>query len=112
MKDYGECHNFIGINNQRNLKDGTISIDQTAYLSKVLKKFSMDNCKPISTPMEFNLKLNEQDNKVTQSPYRELVGSLMYAAIATRPDNCYAINYFSRFQVNQPNYTGSTLKEY
>lgn len=59
----------------------------------------MDNCKPINTPIELNLKLNESNDERTQKSYRELVGSLIYAAIATRPDICYAVNYLSRFQI-------------
>ena len=30
--------------------------------------------------------------------YRELVGSLLYISIGTRPDICYTVNYLSQFQ--------------
>jgi hypothetical protein len=33
-------------------------------------------------------------------PYRELLGSLLYAALITRPDICTAVNFYGRFQNN------------
>lgn len=60
----------------------------------------MYDCNGIQTPMEENLKLikNDDVNLATNQPYREMLGSIMYLMLASRPDLCYAISYLSRFQ--------------
>jgi hypothetical protein len=35
---------------------------------------------------------------VENKPYRALIGCLMYACLATRPDLCIAVNFFSQYQ--------------
>ena len=35
-----------------------------------------------------------------QVPYRQLVGALMYLAVATRPDIAYAVGVLGRFSSN------------
>ena len=65
----------------------------------------MENCKPISTPVEKGLKLSKGDcprddqNKL-EAPYAQAIGSLMYAMLCTRPDISYALGIVSRYQNN------------
>jgi hypothetical protein len=57
----GEWKFFLGYQIKQ-LKDGTF-ISQTKYTHDMLKKFDMNNAKPIKTPMPSNghLDLNEDD---------------------------------------------------
>lgn len=96
MKDLGTVKRFMGIN--INLEPGRITLDQEHYAIKIIEKFGMDECKPVRTPIETNLQLSRADGKPTSQPFRELIGSLMYLALGTRPDLSYAISYLSRFQ--------------
>lgn len=99
MKDMKEAKHFLGISIDWNNETGTMSINQTAYLKSMLKRFSMENCSGVHTPMETNLKLTKANEKQHESlPYRELIGCLIYVAITSRPDLCAATNYFSQFQ--------------
>lgn len=81
-------------------ENNRLTIDQHEYVEKLIRKFGMENSNPSCTPMDVNVKLvkNEDDKLVTDKPYRELIGSLMYLMLATRPDLCFTIGYLSRFQ--------------
>jgi transposase InsO family protein len=99
MKDMNEVTKFLGIKIERNIEKGILEISQTQYLMNVLKRFGMENCKPASTPMEPNLRLTRcSESEMTNQPYKELIGCLMYVMLTSRPDLCAAVNYFSRFQ--------------
>ena len=68
----------------------------------------MSDCVAVSTPLDPNCKLSReqspQDDKEKAAmrayPYAQLVGSLMYLAIATRPDISYAVGLLGRFSAN------------
>jgi hypothetical protein len=53
----------------------------------MLKRFDMDNAKPIKTPMPINehLGLNDEGKVVDQKVYCSIIGFLLYL-YATRPD--------------------------
>lgn len=66
----------------------------------ILKRYGMEDCKPISTPMEANTTFEDvmpNDKEMAKFPYRSLMGSLLYLAIGTRPDITFAVNYLSQF---------------
>jgi hypothetical protein len=74
---------------------------QRNFTMKLLKKFAMENCKPVSTPMVAGQKLMKDDTapKADGRMYRSLIGSLLYLT-ATRPDIVFTVNYLSRFMQN------------
>lgn len=99
MTDIGKAETFLGMFIQQNIEDGTITLNQTQYLKKVLQKFGMSDCKSIATPIEVGLNLQKgNSSELPNIPYRELIGCLIYATITARPDLCAAVNYFSQFQ--------------
>lgn len=88
---------FLGLEIDQ-LGDGSIFVHQTAYANRILRKFEMEDCNPVSVPSDPNQTLsNEDGSEKSVYPYRQLIGSLMYLAIATRPDICYAVNNASRY---------------
>ena len=98
MTDICEAETFLGIHIERDMKGG-MKLSQQQYLKDILAKFEMTNCKPSATPMEVKLKL-EESLEVSEKPYRELVGCLMYISLTTRPDLASTARYFSQFQSN------------
>lgn len=87
---------FLGLEIEK-CKDG-IFVHQAAYAQRVLEKFKMEGCVPVCVPSDPNQNLNGfGDSEQSAYPYRELVGSLMYLSIATRPDITYAVGIVSRY---------------
>uniref|UniRef100_A0A0A9CKP0 Reverse transcriptase Ty1/copia-type domain-containing protein n=1 Tax=Arundo donax TaxID=35708 RepID=A0A0A9CKP0_ARUDO len=97
MSMMGELKFFLGFQ-VKQLKEGTF-ICQTKYTKDMLKKFDMENAKPIKTPMQTNghLDLNEDGEAVDQKVYRSIIGSLLYLCVS-RPDIMLSVCMCTRFQ--------------
>lgn len=95
---------YIGMEINRNRKMKTICINQQRYISRMLCRFKMKNCRSIKLPMNSSVKLSELKNeeKVIEKRflYREAVGSLNYVALVSRPDISYFVNTLARFSNN------------
>ena len=59
MEDLGEIHYCLGMTIKRDRNAKVMMIHQKSYLEAVLKKFGMQHCKPISTPMDPNAKFEK-----------------------------------------------------
>ncbi|KAG6508046.1 hypothetical protein ZIOFF_033401 [Zingiber officinale] len=96
MTDLGLMKFFLGLE-VRQGKTG-IFVSQEAYAKEILKKYKMESCNPVSTPMEPGAKLSKFDGgeRVDASKYRSLVGSLRYLT-CTRPDLALSVGIVSRF---------------
>ena len=92
MSLHGELKFFLGLQISQ-LNDG-IFISQSKYIKEMLKKFGMEDCKPVSTPMITGCKLSKDDGskEVDQNLYRSMIGSL--------PDVMQAVGLVARFQAN------------
>ena len=83
MKDMGPLHYLLGITVVQGRDH--ISIDQKQYIPRLLKRFRMEDAKPVSTPADVGVKLTKDDGvsqQVNSTEYQSLVGSLLYAAIS------------------------------
>ena len=96
MTDLGLMSYFLGIEVVQQ-SDG-IFISQKKYAVDILKKFKMENSKPVSTPVEEKLKLTRGNGgkRVNPTYYKSLIGSLRYLT-ATRPDIVFGVGLLSRF---------------
>lgn len=92
--------NFLGIRISRDINEKIIKLDQILSIENLIKRFKLESCKSHKTPIEknLNLKRNLDNNLNTKLPYKELLGSLMYIMMGTRPDICFSVGYFGRFQ--------------
>ena len=78
----------------------TIRLNQSRYLLKILEKYGLTEAKTVSTPADPNVKLLRDDGwskKVNSIRYQSMVGSLLHAARATRPDIAQAVSVVSKF---------------
>ena len=84
-----------------------ILLSQRSYIDSILRRYGFDDAKPVSTPMDVNVRLTsaqspsttEEFAKMRNIPYHEAVGSLMYASLGTRPDITFAVQTISRFSL-------------
>lgn len=98
IKDLGQVKQCLGMNVTFNKEKGYVYLSQETYIDQLLSKFQLRDCKTVDTPME--VKLNVKKGQVginSHVPYQQLIGSLMYLSVLTRPDISYSISYLSQF---------------
>ena len=78
MKDMGLMHYFLGMEVWQG--DGELFVSQGKYANEILRRFDMDMCKPMETPLAGNWRKEDATSGevVEATVYRQLVGSLMY----------------------------------
>jgi hypothetical protein len=113
-KDMGPSQLMLGMRITRDLKANMLTLDQEVYVAKKLEEFGMADCKPVTTPAvrvgsvtaagsiagqqrrrlpseaDADDEVASGDDVMDRKPYMQLVGALLYAALATRPDIAYA----------------------
>ncbi|GJR05996.1 retrovirus-related pol polyprotein from transposon TNT 1-94 [Tanacetum coccineum] len=69
------------------------------YIKEMLKKFSLEESKPMKTPMSSDTKLtkDEECESVDSTKYRGMKGSLLYLT-TSRPDIMFSVCLCARFQ--------------
>jgi hypothetical protein len=101
ITNLGESTFMLGMRITRDRRARTLKLDQELYITKALEKFGLDRCKTAPTPGErtgSGTQLPVEDREGTNSRptdlklYQEKVGTLLYAAISTRPDIAFAVN--------------------
>ena len=108
MTDLGELGWILGICVKRDQISKTISLSQAAYIDLVVKQFNLVPAPPLQTPIDPNAQISTAQSPVTEEqlsdmrniPYHEAIGSLMYAAIGTRPDIAFAVTLLSQYLQN------------
>jgi hypothetical protein len=87
---------FLGFQ-LKQAKEGTF-ISQTLHTRDILKKFGMENTKPIKTPMGINghLDLDLSGTSIDQKVYRFIIGSLLYLC-TSRPNIMLSVRICARF---------------
>ena len=96
MKDLEETSYILGIKLVRDWNNKTLALSQAVYINKILARFSMKNSKTNLLPFRHGItfskdqypKTSEEIEKRRRVPYAEVVGSLMYVMLCTRPDIC------------------------
>ncbi|GKA69195.1 retrovirus-related pol polyprotein from transposon TNT 1-94 [Tanacetum coccineum] len=107
MSMMGEMMFFLGL--QVNQSPCGIFINHSNYVLEILKKYGMETCDSIGTPMDIKDKLNLDKNGtlVDAMKYRSMIGALMYL-MSSRPDIVHATCLCARYQAKP---TEKHLKE-
>jgi hypothetical protein len=109
MSMMGELQFFVGLQIEQ-AKEGTF-VHQAKYTKDILKKFKMDDSKPLSTLMSTTTTLDaDKDGEpVDQKEYRSMIGSLFYLT-ATRPDIQFSVCLCAHFQASPRTSHRQTVK--
>jgi hypothetical protein len=93
-KDMGASKWILGMRIQRDRRNHILTLDHELYITKALQRFGLSECKTVSTPetivrrssSEEAMQRDGRDQPCDKQTYMELVGTLMYPSISTRPD--------------------------
>jgi len=105
LTDLGPVHWLLGVKITCDRSARTISLSQKSYIDSILTRFALADAKPFATPIVPGVAYSRSDCpssptealRMKKMPYREAIGSLMYASVATRPDISFAVSTLSRF---------------
>ena len=108
IKDLGEMRLLLGIQINYDFEARLLQLSQTRYIIESLSHYHVPNSKRHHTPLSSGVKLTKDDcptqpeevMAMKQYPYQSLIGTLMYAMLATRPDIAFAVGMLSRFSSN------------
>nr|GEZ17262.1 retrovirus-related Pol polyprotein from transposon TNT 1-94 [Tanacetum cinerariifolium] len=112
MSMMGELNFFLGLQIKQ-MKDD-IFFNQSKYIKEMLKKFSLEDSKPMKTPMSSDDKLtkDEEYESVDNTKYRGTIGSLLYIT-EIRPDDAVVVRDFYKKVYNSigrvPNRCSSSI---
>jgi hypothetical protein len=108
LHDQGPARSILRIKIDRDCAVRSVSLSQPGYIESILDQFCMMDCNAALTLMDENMKLSTQMSPDTPQgwlamkayPYHELIGKLLYLAIATCPDIAYVIGILCHFIEN------------
>jgi hypothetical protein len=100
MSLLGELSFFLGL--QIHQSNQGIFISQTKYIREMLKRFGMEDCKPVITLMQTSCKFSKDDDSEStdQRQYRSMIGNLLYVKTSS-PDVMQAVGQVGQFQEAQ-----------
>jgi len=98
VKDLGPSQWILGMGIRRDRKQMKIFLDQELYITKALEKYGLAQCKAVATPECLGKAgtAETQGGSADRRAYQEIVGTLLYAAISTRPDIAHAVHQLTR----------------
>jgi len=98
MKDIGDPDLCLNIKVRYDYSSSTLTLSQEHYLRNVLETFGMSDCKQVGTPLATGYEDRPADKSkpLPDVPFREAIGSLLYAATMTRPDISTAVSILCR----------------
>lgn len=105
-RDLGPASFYLGMDIHRDRAARSITLAQSRLTADLLEKFGMTESKPLSTPLSAATKLSREDGEpldTTTYGYSQLIGSLMYLSVCTRPDISQAVGTLARYMAAPTN---------
>ena len=100
VRDLGEAKYFLGMSLDRNRAEHTLKMSQHRLASELVDKYGLKEAKTKSIPMSPSIRITQtQEDKILDKEvyrYSELVGSLLYLSVCTRPDTAQVVGVLAR----------------
>ena len=98
-RDLAPATFFLGMDIHRDRQARTISLGQSRLTKDLLEQYGMTECKPLSIPLSPSIKLTKEGEPLDTAVcgYPQLIGSLMYLSVCTRPDISQAVGALARY---------------
>jgi transposase InsO family protein len=100
IEDLGPASLFLGVRIRRNRSKRLLWLDQKHYIKEALTLFNLVNLKSATIPLQPNVLVanNEGDpvNTADHKLYQQIIGTIMYLMIQTRPDISFPVQWLSR----------------
>jgi hypothetical protein len=101
IKDLGPLQFCLGLQIVRDRQQRLITMHQSHYVTSILEQSNMSSCALAATPQNPSVTLVASDAPASKTtPYRAIVGSLLYLSCCTRPDISTAVGELCRFSAN------------
>ncbi|RKK19546.1 hypothetical protein BFJ65_g6263 [Fusarium oxysporum f. sp. cepae] len=103
IKDLGEAISFLNIRILRDVNAKKLWICQDGYINKLGVKFGIDQSMRTATPLTSSYRPQPFEGQATIQQITEMqekVGSILYAAVVSRPDISYAASQLSQHAKN------------
>jgi hypothetical protein len=95
---------YVGLRITRRRDTHEIFLDQTHYLTKLVRRFGFHDSIPLSVPADphtsLSLLSSDDPSSTSHFPYQTIVGCLQFAYIGTRPDLSYAVSVAAKYCSN------------
>ena len=92
---------------ERDRANRTIKLTQARMTTDLVAKYGLSDAKPRSLPLDPALRLMQGEGELldtsTAASYAQLVGSLLYLSVCTRPDIAQAVGALSKFMASPTN---------
>ena len=102
VRDLGPASFFLGMEIERDRVVGTLKISQQKYAAELVEKFGMGESRSREVPLSVGSVLSlssvgDQELDTSKFPFSELVGSLLYLSVCTRPDIAQSVGALARY---------------
>ena len=99
-RDLGEAQVYLGMLIKRDRANLSLKLSQERMTTQLLSKHQLLDAKPKSVPISTSIKLTKDEGEPLDKEkygYSQLVGSLLYLTVCTRPDIAQAVGALAKY---------------
>jgi hypothetical protein len=105
MTDLGEIDSYLGVQIKHDRSTKRLEIDQSRYVLEIISHFGLSDTNPARTPLPSgaDVHLEKYDGEASQADiklFQQIIGSLLYVQIGTRPDISFAVSRLAQYASN------------